>query len=174
MTRNSASSFSSRFHILCDHAQFVVGRGRQTEVARFFNVGQTTARNWLIEGICPRDETLHKIITRLQRYDRLPDHISPKALHVWLEKGSSYIPNPFDDTASDLEIHEYDLLRLYKIFSLISTKANEMSVDIDSFPKDEVSKLLAELCDEKISNIGQESFSKMVCARLESLMITRA
>ena len=118
MTKASAINFSARFHILCDHAGFIKDRGRATEVTRFFDVGQTTARNWLVESICPRDRTLQKIIARLERYDRLPDNVSPKALQVWLEKGDSYIPNPFDDSMRGVETNEHELLGYTKCLRL--------------------------------------------------------
>jgi hypothetical protein len=91
------SHFSDRFHSLCDVAGFVAGRGRATEVSRYFNVGITSARNWLVEDICPRNQTLVKIIARLQKYGRLDKSYDDKQVLLWLEKGESYMANPFQE-----------------------------------------------------------------------------
>lgn len=171
MTKTSANNFSARFHILCDHAGFIKDRGRATEVTRFFDVGQTTVRNWLVESICPRDRTLQKIIARLDRYDRLPDNVSPKALQVWLEKGDSYIPNPFNDSMRGVKTNEHELLRLYKMFALVSKVVDEMSIDIYSFPDDVLNELFSELCNENLDNINRNRANKIIRDRFKSLLI---
>ena len=47
-----------------------------------------------MEDICPRNHTLVKIVSRLQKYDRLDPLYDEKQLLLWLEKGDSYIQNP--------------------------------------------------------------------------------
>lgn len=174
MAQASATNFSVRFHILCDEAGFIVGRGRQTEVYRFFGVSQVTARNWLIEGICPRDETLQKIIKCLGRYGRLPENISSKVLQLWLEKGDSYIPNPFAAPKIDHRVGEHRSLNTYKIFRIVASQLDELGIDIDSFAHDEINKLLAELCDENLNNMSRNRANKIVRTRFASLRTDNA
>lgn len=169
MVTTSAKNFSARFHILCDHAGFVKDRGRAAEVTRFFDVRQTTARNWLVESICPRDQTLQKIISRLKRYERLSNSISPKALQVWLEKGDSYIPNPFHISPETPVSPDYDFLALYKVYALIMKMADNAGIDITALPHDTANTLLYELSQQNLETIHLSRANKLIREKLKSV-----
>lgn len=171
MTQTLANNFSARFNLLCDHAGFVAGRGRQTEVYRFFGVSQVTARNWLIEGFCPRHETLQKIIKRLDQQNRLPKDTSPKVLHLWLEKGDSYIPNPLVTSTADSEGSEHCALNTYKIFRIVSGELDGLGINIDSLPVDATNSLLTDLCNEKLNNMSRSRANKIVSDRFSTLAV---
>lgn len=168
-----ANNFSARFHILCDQTGFVKGRGRAAEVSRFFDVSQTTVRNWLIESFCPRDQTLQKIISRLRRYDRLSDSISPKALQLWLEKGDSYIPNPFQASHESPVSPDYDFLALYKVYGLITQVAEDAGVEITDLPCDIANSLLYELSTQNIETIHRSRAKKLIREKLKSVVLDR-
>lgn len=89
--------FSERFGKLCDEAGFIKGRGRMSEVARFFDTGTSTARNWLVENKCPRGDTLDKLIRRLKQYRRLPESLDTRSLVIWLRMGEAYVASPFKE-----------------------------------------------------------------------------
>ena len=130
LKRRAPGTFSERFHELCDVAGFVSGRGRATEISRFFNVGITSARNWLVEDICPRNHTLVKIVSRLQKYDRLDPLYDEKQLLLWLEKGDSYIQNPLRAPQQTPEVST-ELLTALKKYPGISIALKKLQRNTD-------------------------------------------
>ena len=144
-------SFSERFNVLCDAAGFIEGRGRMTEVARFFDTGVSTARNWLVENKCPRVPTLEKLIKRLKKYRRLSSSIDDKSLLLWLEKGDTYVVNPFEATASEasaqypliLAMNKYPQLR--KALKLHGIDVKNTSTNVEAAEQEIVACVIEEL-----------------------------
>ena len=152
MKKGRPSRFSDRFHELCDVAGFVSGRGRATEVSRFFNIGITSARNWLVEDICPRNHTLVKILARLQKYGRLDKSIDEKQLLLWLEKGEVYIPSPFQETLASSEPRT-DLQRALKEYPGICRLLEKKP---DCSTDDELANLIERALSEHLKS-GQKA-----------------
>lgn len=128
MIKQNKSRFSDRFHELCDAAGFISGRGRAAQVSRFFDVGITSSRNWLVENICPRNPTLVKIVTRLRKDHRLDKSHDDKQIILWLEKGESYMDNPFQKPA---ETHKEssELIRVLRTYPAIDVLLNKAGID---------------------------------------------
>jgi hypothetical protein len=147
LKKKATSSFSERFHELCDVAGFVSGRGRATEVSRFFNVGITSARNWLVEDICPRNPTLVKIVSRLQKYNRLNESLDEKQLLLWLEKGESYIQNPFQEPQRSSEAST-ELLKVLKKHPGICRVLEQLERDMDCSTDENTANLIEKALSE--------------------------
>lgn len=139
----SLDGFSNRLNYVLDEMNFIQGRGRLIKFSELIDHRNTRARNWLMNNMYPRGDTMARVLDVFYEKELLSSSINKGSLLLWLEKGDKFCQNPFKSNHPS-EVRNLEICRA-KVYFSVYQESILMGINLIQIPNKELDQFFEQI-----------------------------